>query len=95
MTPWRYCNENCIEPDLILVDGRFRSACFLTSCIKTTLPIRILFDDYVKREHYHFVENIVTPSEVIADRMAVFDIAPDMVRAEVLLDFITAFYDPQ
>jgi len=45
---WHYCNENKLDPELILIDGRFRVACFIASCINTTKPIQILFDDYAK-----------------------------------------------
>ena len=44
---WRYCAEHNIKPDLVLVDGRFRVASFITSCVRTKVPVRILFDDFV------------------------------------------------
>ena len=41
----------------MLVDGRFRVACFLTSLIEADAGATILFDDYTDRPHYHLVED--------------------------------------
>ena len=58
-------------PDLVLIDGRFRVACFLKSLLSGTPGTRILFDDYTARIHYHVVERIVTPTEMTS-RQALF-----------------------
>lgn len=50
--PWTYE----INPDLILVDGRFRVACFLQSLVNAAEGSTILFDDYTERRQYHVVE---------------------------------------
>jgi len=44
------------SPDLILIDGRFRVACFLNSLLRSTPGTRIIFDDYTVRPQYHVVE---------------------------------------
>ena len=47
-------------PKLVLVDGRFRVCCFLTSLKFAEEGTTILFDDYTNRLHYHFVEKYVS-----------------------------------
>ena len=47
-------------PKLVLVDGRFRVCCFLTSLKFAEEGTKILFDDYIIRPHYHFVEKYVS-----------------------------------
>ena len=44
-------------PNLVLVDGRFRVCCFLTSLKFAEEGTKILFDDYTNRLYYHFVKN--------------------------------------
>ena len=43
-------------PELILIDGRFRVCCFLTTLKFAKKGTKILFDDYLDRPYYHFVE---------------------------------------
>jgi len=52
-----------LKPDFVLIDGRFRVACFLTSVVLGNPGTMILFDDY-DREYYHVVEEIIKPFEV-------------------------------
>lgn len=63
------------QPDLILIDGRFRAACFVNSCLHARQPVTILFDDYRDRKIYHSIEILQKPAEMIG-RMAVFHIKP-------------------
>lgn len=74
------------QPDLILIDGRFREACFVNACLRTRAPITILFDDYQGRDVYHSVELLQKPSQVIG-RMAVFHVEPQK-WPEWSLDFL-------
>tara|TARA_Y100000589_G_scaffold321244_1_gene352323 strand:+ start:1633 stop:2271 length:639 start_codon:yes stop_codon:yes gene_type:complete len=48
------------KPKLVLVDGRFRVCCFLTSLKFADAGTKIIFDDYVNRPHYHFIEKYVS-----------------------------------
>ena len=64
------------SPDLILVDGRFRVACFLLSAISAKPGTVILFDDYFDRPHYHVVESCLKPVGR-AGRMARFEVPPN------------------
>ena len=63
------------HPDLVLIDGRFRAACFLTCLFRSTSPMSILWDDYIDRPFYHRVEELIKPVEMIG-RMARFEITP-------------------
>jgi len=92
--PWQYSEENDFQPELVLIDGRFRVACFLSSCVNTTKSIKILFDDYVGRSYYHVVEDIIKPSKFIDNRLAVFEVEPNMIDAKYITDNIKYFYDP-
>ena len=53
-----YWKKN-IQPDLVLIDGRFRVCSFLT-CLKYAQEgTFILFDDYIQRGIYHIVESFI------------------------------------
>jgi hypothetical protein len=78
-----------LRPDLVLVDGRFRLACFLTALINTDPGTRILFDDYLSRPHYSFVERFCSPSEVRFDQ-ALF-MRPEEVDVDTIQGWIERF----
>lgn len=48
------------QPDLVLVDGRFRIACALKACraLRGHTDWVVVIDDYADRRHYHAVEEI-------------------------------------
>ena len=50
-------------PNVVLIDGRFRIACFLSSLLHANSGTYIVFDDYVSRKHYHVVEEFLCPLE--------------------------------
>ena len=71
VAPWKVAKEKELNPDTIIIDGRFRVACFLYS-IGHAKPRTIIFwDDYVNRESYHVVETICKPKQIYG-RAAVF-----------------------
>lgn len=77
---WRYprsvwARPDFRHPDVILIDGRFRVACFLTAMTKIQRPTRVLFDDYTDRRNYHWIERFARPVDTVG-RMAIFDLAP-------------------
>src|SRR5690606_11143736 len=57
--PWHHCASRGQRPDLVLIDGRFRRACFLSSRIFAAPGTQILFDDFADRAHYHGVERFL------------------------------------
>lgn len=62
-------------PDLVLVDGRFRLACMLTTLYAIERPTVMLVDDYAARPAYHRIETLTAPPQMIG-RMARFDLSP-------------------
>lgn len=59
------------SPELVLIDGRFRVCCFLTTLIRAGEGTKVIFDDYVDRPHYHIVERFINPTEYCG-RQALF-----------------------
>lgn len=66
------------DVELVLIDGRFRVACFVASLINMKNPGLILFDDYAKRKFYHAVEEFMPPVKMVG-RMAVFEVEPGTI----------------
>lgn len=60
------------KPDVVLIDGRFRVACFLTSLLHGDPGLTIVFDDYAGRPHYHLVEEFLAP-RAACGRQAIFE----------------------
>jgi len=73
VAPWRYLERAGLQPDLILVDGRFRVACVLESLLRLGdgARTRILLDDYAGRSAYSVIERFVDDLELF-DRLAAF-----------------------
>lgn len=78
------------HPDLVLIDGRFRPACLLATAFRISRPVRVLFDDYAGRPHYHDIETMLRPSRMHG-RMAEFQLVPTAVPAE-RLDWVIAWF---
>ena len=74
--------EKSFKPDLVLVDGRFRVACFLTSLLYADEGSIIIFDDYTLRPEYHIVEFFEKPIE-INQRQAVFQVSGNYESKEL------------
>lgn len=90
---WKACRTHFLSPDLILIDGRFRKACFYASLIFGKPGTVVLFDDYGDRVGYHGVEIFCRPT-AMHDRMAEF-IIPSFVDKELLwLALLGAVSDP-
>ena len=49
------------SPDVVLVDGRFRVACFLTTLVRAQAGAHILFDDFLDRPQYALVTEYIRP----------------------------------
>lgn len=78
-------------PDTVLIDGRMRNACFLTTLIMTPRRLTLLFDDYYGRPSYHEVEKILKPVKRVG-RMAVFDVKPGLVSTSDFQTFLPWFF---
>lgn len=83
--PWRKLRQAGDEPDLILIDGRFRVAAFLMSVLMAKPGCIVLFDDYFIRPYYHVIENHLKPAWQ-AGRMAEFIVEPLADRDRALFD---------
>lgn len=79
-----------IAPDCVLIDGRFREACFYAVMLRCTKKTVILFDDYADRPRYHAVERFATPLE-IRGRMAKFELKKRALPREALTQIVSAF----
>lgn len=79
--PWEDGNT-IFTPDLILVDGRFRVACALSTALHLAdrSDWTLLFDDYVGRDHYQPVEQFLERVDLVG-RMAVFKAKSGVDRA--------------
>ena len=78
-----------IKPDLVLIDGRFRVASFLTSLLRARPGTKILFVDYPNRTQYHLVEEFLTPT-IKTSRQALF-IRPDKLNKDKIIAEINNF----
>ena len=76
-----------LTPDFVLIDGRFRVACFLYSLLNAQAGTIIIFDDYTPRPYYFIVEDVVRPRQ-IHGRQALFEVpaAFDRERAQSLFE---------
>lgn len=62
------------KPDLVLIDGRFRVLCFLTSIKYAPVGTKILFDDYTNRPFYHVAEELCKKLDTCG-RQALFEVS--------------------
>lgn len=86
-------NPSLLDPDIVLIDGRFRVACFLATAGLLKKDATVLFDDYVDRPHYHLVESIAKPEKFVG-RMAIFKLRPGLLSIRDVLSNIPRFLDP-
>lgn len=67
------------HPDVVLIDGRFRTACLATILLRAERPVLVLFDDYGVRPLYHDMEAVIRPAKMVG-RMAEFHVEPGCVQ---------------
>ena len=83
--PWGHMSD----PDLILIDGRFRVLCALVSIQKMTgKDFTILIDDYTTRPHFHEVEQFARLADTFGE-MAMFK--PKQFNASAMACAITRY----
>lgn len=83
-----------VQPDTVLIDGRFRLACFVTVLLRSTGPMRLFWDDYTDRPIYHRAEKLAKPLR-FHGRMAEFEITPQALAPADLGWVAEAFATPQ
>jgi len=93
ISPWRLMRSHNALPDLVLIDGRWRKACFLSALLFCKAPTLILWDDYADRPQYHVFDEIIKPAEMIG-RSALYEINPrNYDAAEIVENFLCVFGD--
>lgn len=80
------------DPDLVLIDGRFRTACLVAVMLRARRPTTVLFHDYADRPDYQRVEPFARKEETVA-RLARFTVTPGAIPPEMLTDVIGWFSD--
>ena len=65
-------------PDVVLVDGRFRTGCAMAAALHTARPIALFIDDYAGRPAYHIVERWLGRPR-LTGRLAEFAVTPGQV----------------
>jgi len=70
------------SPDVVLIDGRFRLACWFETMLNARPGTHVIFDDYVRRPGFRLVEEYLEPARMDA-RQALF-VVPDRVDREAL-----------
>lgn len=79
-----------VKPDVVLIDGRFRVACFLSSLLLCEDGATIIFDDYKNRKYYHVIERVILPTK-ISGRQAIFKICLEELDKQLILELRQAF----
>ena len=77
------------KPDLVLIDGRLRVFCFLTTLKHAPIGTKIIFDDYTNRPIYHVAEEF-SPLLDKCGRQALFEVnskAKNAINNKTLLSF--------
>lgn len=91
MLPWSIAD---FSPDLVLIDGRFRTACMAAIMLHCKRPTTVLIDDYTRRPAYHVVEQLVPLSGTIG-RMARFEIEPKTYDNATFARMLPWFFSTQ
>lgn len=91
LLPWKSMAPH--SPDIILIDGRFRSACFIACAFSIRKVTTILFDDFVERRYKEITAAISEPSALIG-RMAIFELEPGEYSNSQFMEAVPAFFDP-
>lgn len=83
------------SPELILIDGRFRVACFLFSLIQSAPGTTFVFDDYVGRaDRYQVVEQILRPARLLS-RAALFERPAELDIPRAVSELVLHVTDPR
>lgn len=88
--------EMDVSPDLVLIDGRFRIACFLKAvkALQSAPNSLIVFDDYEDRPYYHCVEEFAEKVQSVG-RMGIFRPTRQVNLAELDAYLQKHLYDPR
>ena len=91
--PWQILNKHNRSPDFVLIDGRWRAACFLVTLLFCEKPTVVLWDDYLDRPPYHVFDDLLKPAEMVG-RSALFHVKPSTYDAkDIINQYIHLFAD--
>jgi hypothetical protein len=91
---WRHCSSRGLTPNVVLIDGRFRVACFLASLLHAAPGTVIIFDDYFDRPYYHVAERFTHPPEM-HDRSAEFVTSSAPPVQDICFELLRFIGDPR
>lgn len=86
-SPW---SRGSRKPDTVLIDGRFRVACFLSSLLHSEPGTKIMFDDYADRKKYHIAEEYCQVEDRCG-RQALF-VVPSNIDKSAVESELNKFY---
>jgi hypothetical protein len=86
VAPWKKATDLNVVPDTVLIDGRFRVACFLYSLLSAKVGTTIIFDDYFNRQKY-FASEKYCAIELRAGRVGVFRVSKKFNVSDLAADF--------
>ena len=93
LTPWKLIQKHEQYPDLVVIDGRWRNACFLATLLFARKKTLVLWDDYLDRSQYHLFETLIGPAHFVG-RSAIYEVAPSQYdAAEVIAKYLSVFAD--
>ena len=93
LTPWKLIQKHEQYPDLVVIDGRWRNACFLSTLLFAQKNTLVLWDDYLDRPQYHLFENLISPARFVG-RSAIYEVAPSKYDAsEIVAKYLSVFAD--
>ncbi|MEI6407297.1 MAG: hypothetical protein WCO85_07205 [Actinomycetes bacterium] len=96
LQPWVQIERRELTPQLVVLDGRFRLACFVTSFMKAPLGALILINNFYSRTDYHLINHFAQESERVGD-LAVFEVTEkgrNMLDTDLMLSFSSSFLNP-
>lgn len=92
---WDVAEAEGASPDLVLIDGRFRVACFLMTWLRAKPGTIVLFDDFTNRvDRYGVALQFAQPRKEIA-RMAEFVVPETMDMKAIAIQLALAVTDPR
>ena len=61
LMPWINARKQNLHIDLVIIDGRFRVACFMAALCYAEPGTLIYVDDYLSRPYYHVMAEVLSP----------------------------------
>lgn len=91
---WGMIRAAEVTPDLILIDGRFRAACFFASLLQAEPRTVIVLDDYIGREARYPTVASTLPIREMVGRAAIFEVPAMIDHRGIAFQLARACSDP-